>query len=197
MRTRTVLFLATLLLSASSAQAGILDLVRKFDPTYLRSVDVTVRPSSEQDLAFDVEVNKESLDNRPYWIEVYTPIQKSKAHVDDYNQFSVWNGKRSDLRKLKFKAGDKFELDITPNFATYCAYIFSLQVPLFKGMISDYRVDEGCELQIYFSGPGIKSLTTQTPFHCGLLMDKLEQVEDDWYENNEPDSIIHSCRQVL
>jgi hypothetical protein len=186
-----------LLLCASSAQAGLLDLVRKFDPTYLRSVDVTVKPSDEKDLVFDVQINEESLESQPYWVEVNTPIQISKTHVDVYNQFSVWTGKRSDLRKLRFKAGDKFELDITPNFATYCAYIFSLQVPLFEGMISDYRIDEGCELQIYFSGPGIKYLITQTPFHCGLLMDKLEQVESDWYENNEPGDVAHSCRQVL
>jgi hypothetical protein len=197
MKNWAVSFLAMLLLSASSAQAGILDLIRKFDPTYLRDVDVTVRQSSGKGLTFDVQVNKESLDNRPYWIEVSAPIQKSKEHVNVYNDFSVWNGKRSDLYKLKLKAGDKFELDITPNFATYCHYIFSLQVPLFEGMISDYRIDEGCELQIYFSGPGIKYLITKTPFHCGLLMDRLEQVEDDWYENNEPESVAHSCRQVL
>jgi hypothetical protein len=132
MRKPILFLLAMLLLSARSAQAGLLDLIRKFDPTYLRSVDVTVRPSSEKDLAFDVQVNKESLETRPYWIEVNAPIQKSKKHVDVTNQFSVWNGKHSDLGKLKFKAGDKFELDITPNFATYCAYIFSLQVPLFE-----------------------------------------------------------------
>jgi hypothetical protein len=197
MRKPILLFLAMLLLSASSAQAGLLDLIRKFDPTYLRSVDVTVKPSSEKDLAFDVQVNKESLETRPYWVEVNAPIRKSKKHMDVTNQFSVWNGNHSDLHKLKFKAGDKFELDITPNFATYCAYIFSLQVPLYEGIVSDYRIDEGCELQIYFSGPGIKSLITQTPFHCGLLMDSLEQVEGDWYEKNELESLPFSCRQVL